>query len=202
MLRIQLDMTPATWQWWCFAVLALAMVMAVESDLRERRIPNLLVLLLLVAGLVLNVAGPDNGRAGPLDRFPGALGLAGSVLGALTGLLVFLPLYLLRGMGAGDVKLMAGLGSVVGSMEAVNLALSILLAGGGLALLRMLWSRRARLVLHQVAAVAGGWRQGGAASFDPRVQSGDRMPYALAMAGGLLAYGVWRFSDGQPPVQF
>lgn len=201
MLRIQFDMTPATWQWWCFAVLALAMVMAMESDLRERRIPNLLVLLLLVAGLVLNVAGPDNGRAGPLDRFPGALGLAGAAGGAVTGLLVFLPLYLLRGMGAGDVKLMAGLGSVVGPMEAVNLALSILLAGGCLALLRMLWFRRSRLVLHQLAAVASGWQQGGAV-FDPRVQSGDRMPYALAMAGGLLAYGIWRFSDGQPPLQF
>lgn len=178
------------------------MVMAVESDLRERRIPNLLVLLLLVAGLVLNAAGPDNGRAGPLDRFPGALGLGGAALGVLTGFLVFLPLYLLRGMGAGDVKLMAALGGVVGSAEAVNLALSILLVGGALALVRMLWSRRSRLVLRQVLAVAGGAHAAGAASFDPQRQSVDRMPYALAMAGGLFAYGAWRFFDGRPLLQF
>lgn len=199
---MRLDITPATWQLWCLAVLSLAMVIAVEADTRERRIPNVLVLLLLCAGVVLNVLGPDNGRGGLFSHFPGALGASGAVLGALTGLAAFLPLYLLRAMGAGDVKLMAALGSFAGPMEALNLALSILVVGGVLAVLRMLWARKSRLVLSNVRLALGSLGRGTSQRFDPVTQSADRMPYALAFAGGLLAYGYWRFIGGAPLIGF
>lgn len=190
------DITPATWQLWCLAVLALAMLMAVEADTRERRIPNLLVALMLGAGVALNVLGPDNGRAGLFSHFPGALGLGGAVLGAATGLLAFLPLYGLRAMGAGDVKLMAAMGSFVGPLEALNLALSILVMGGVLALARMLWSGKSRLVLSNVRLALGSLGRGAAPGFDPATQSADRMPYALAFASGLLLYSYWRLTGG------
>src|SRR5450830_967562 len=147
---MSLDLTPATWQLWCFSTLSLAMVIAVDADTRERRIPNVLVLLMLCAGVSLNVLGPDNGRAGLFSYFPGALGAGGAVLGALIGLAAFLPLYWLHATGAGDVKLMAALGSFVGPMEVLNLALSILVVGGVLAVLRMLWTRKSRLVFSNV----------------------------------------------------
>ena len=192
------DITPAAWQLWCFAVLSLAMLIAVESDVREHRIPHVLVLLMLGAGVALNVLGPDNGRGGLFSQFPGALGASGALLGALLGLVVFLPLYGLRAMGAGDVKLMAALGSFVGPMEVLNLALSILVMGGVLAVLRMLWVRKSRLVLSNVILALGSLRGGAAQQFDPVTQSADRMPYALAFAGGLLSYGYWRLSGGAP----
>lgn len=194
---MRLDITPATWQLWCFAVLALALVIAVEADTRERRVPNVLVLLLLGAGVALNALGPDNGRGGPFGQFPGALGASAALLGALTGLALFLPLYGLRAMGAGDVKLMAAMGSVAGSMETISLALSILVAGGVLAVLRMLWSRKSRLVLGNVKLALSGLVFG-VRTFDPATQSADRMPYTLAFAGGLLAYSYWRLSGGAP----
>lgn len=193
---MHLDIAPATWQLWCLAVLALAMLIAVEADTRERRIPNLLVLLMLGAGVALNVLGPDNGRAGLFGHFPGALGLGGAVLGAATGLLVFLPMYGLRAMGAGDVKLMAALGSFVGPLEALNLALGVLLMGGVLALARMLWSRNSRLVLSNVRLALGSLGRGAAPRFDPATQSADRMPYALAFASALLLYSYWRLTGG------
>ncbi len=195
---MNLDPSPATWQSWCFAALFLAMVIAVEADARERRIPNVLVLLMLGAGLALNLLGPDNGRGGLFSNFPGALGARGALLGALVGLAVFLPLYWLRAMGAGDVKLMAAVGSFAGPMETVNLALSILVMGGVLAVLRMLWSRKSRLVLSNVRLALCGLGRGAAQRFDPTTQSADRMPYALAFAGGLLSYGYWRLSGGAP----
>lgn len=194
---MRLDITPATWQLWCFAVLALAMVIAVEADTRERRVPNVLVLLLLCAGVTLNALGPDNGRGGPFSQFPGAMGASGALLGALAGLALFLPLYGLRAMGAGDVKFMAAVGSVAGPMEAISLALSILVAGGVLAVLRMLWSRKSRLVLGNVKLALSGLVFG-VRTFDPATQSADRMPYTLAFAGGVLVYGYWRLSGGAP----
>lgn len=163
--------------------------------MRSRRIPNVLVLLVLGAGMALNGLGPENGRGGLFSQFPGALGVSSAVLGALTGLALFLPLYALRAMGAGDVKLMAALGSFTGSLEAISLALCILVAGGVLAVLRMLWAGSSRLVWSNVRLVLGG---GTARTFDPATQSAERMPYALAFAGGLLAYGYWRLSGGAP----
>lgn len=189
---MQWDLMPATWQRWCWAVLALAMAMALEADVRARRIPNTLVLALLGAGVLLNAVGPANGGGGALDAFPGALGAGGALLGALAGLLLFLPLYLLRAMGAGDVKLMAALGSVVGAADAPGLALCVLLAGGVLALLRMLWLRKTALVLRNIGALLAS--RGGA--FATPAGSADRMPFALAFAGGLLLYGGWRFAGG------
>lgn len=195
------DITPATWQLWCLAVLSLATVIAVEADVRERRIPNVLVLVMLCAGVALNVLGPDNGRGGLFSHFPGALGAGGALLGALAGFASFLPLYGLRAMGAGDVKLMAALGSFVGPMEALSLALSILVAGGVLAVLRMLWARKSRLVLSNVKLVLSGLMVG-TRPFDPAAQSADRMPYALAFAGGLVSYGYWRLVGGAPFISF
>lgn len=198
---MRLDITPATWQLWCFATLTLAMVIAVEADTRERRIPNVLVLVMLCAGVVLNVLGPDNGRGGLFNHFPGALGASGALLGALAGFASFLPLYGLHAMGAGDVKLMAALGSFVGPMEALNLALSILVAGGLLAVLRMLWARKSRLVLGNVKLALSGLMVG-SRKFDPVTQSADRMPYALAFTGGLMSYGYWRLIGGAPFISF
>jgi prepilin peptidase CpaA len=199
---MSVQITPAVWQLWCFAALSLAMVMVVESDVREHRIPNVMVLFMLLAGLALNGAGPANGREGLFSHFPGALGAGTALLGVLVGLALFLPLYLLRAMGAGDVKLLAALGAFMGPVEVIGLALSVLVAGGLLAVLRMLWAGKSRVVLNNVKLVLGSLGGGASPRFDPATQSADRMPYALAFAGGLLAYGYWRLSGGTPLVSF
>ena len=199
---MRLDVVPAVWQLWCCAALSLAMLIAVEADLRERRIPNVLVLVLLCAGIVLNVFGPANGDAGMFARFPGALGAGAAMLGALVGLALFLPLYLLRAMGAGDVKLMAALGSFVGPVDALSLALCILLMGGVLGILRMLWIRKTRLVFNNVMMMLDSLTTSTGPRFDPVTQSADRMPFALAFAGGLFSYGYWRLVGGAPFISF
>ena len=197
-----LDITPATWQLWCYSVLALAMVMVVESDVREHRIPNVVVLLLLCAGVILNAVGPANGRESLFSHFPGALGAGQAMLGALVGLALFLPLYLLRAMGAGDAKLLAALGAFAGPVEIISLALSVLVVGGLLAVARMLWTRKSRVVLGNVKLVLLSLGGGAGRQFDPATQSADRMPYALAFAGGFLAYGYWRTSGGAPFISY
>jgi prepilin peptidase CpaA len=90
---------------------------AVVSDLRHHRIPNLLILLGLALGLANQV------HAGGID------GLGNSALGILIGFGVFLPLYVLGGMAAGDVKLMAMVGGFLTPADALWAALYSLIAG-------------------------------------------------------------------------
>ena len=201
---MQVNLVPEAWQAMGLTALALLVLTALVSDLRQRRIPNTLVLLMLGAGLLINLFGPQTslGGTGLLTTSPSALGIKGAVLGALTGLAILLPFYLLRAMGAGDVKLMAGIGGFVGPAAAINVALFILVTGGVLAVVRMVWVRKTQLVLFNVVTALGQCIPGSVARFDAATQSADRMPYALAMAVGLLAYGAWIFSGHHPIVNF
>jgi prepilin peptidase CpaA len=201
---MQTKLAPDAWQALGLTALALLVLAAVVFDLRQRRIPNTLVLLALGAGLLINLIGPQIvlSGSGLITPYPGALGVKGALLGALTGLAVFLPFYLLRAMGAGDVKLMAGIGSYIGPAAAIDVALFILVTGGVMAAVRMVWVRKTQLVLFNVFTALSQLVPGTAAQFDPATQSVDRMPYALAMAGGLLVYGVWIFNGHAPLVSF
>lgn len=197
-----MELSPSTWQLWSVVALSLVMTAALISDLRQRRIPNPLVLVALVAGLLAHLAGPANGAGGLFAYWPGSLGARGAVLGALTGLLVFLPIYLLRAMGAGDVKLMAGIGSFAGPADTLNLALCMLAMGGVVALGRMAWKGNSRKVLGNVVTVLLPPVSESGQRLDPATRSADRMPYVPAMAGGLLAYGGWRLAGGAPWIPF
>ena len=99
---------------------------AVASDLHRHRIPNFLVVL----GLALGLAG--QAYAG------GFSGLGDGALGMLIGFGVFLPLYTLGGMAAGDVKLMAMVGSFLTPHYALWAALFSMIAGGLCGLLLVL----------------------------------------------------------------
>lgn len=197
-----MDLNPSTWQHWCYAALALFSGMAIDADLRERRIPNVLVLAALVTGVALHALGPANGREGMFGYFPGALGAGKAMAGAVAGLLLFLPLYVVRATGAGDVKFMAALGAYSGPVEAVSLALAVWAAGGLLAVVLMLVRGKVRLVLRNLSVITQGHARGGLQAFDPATQTAERMPYALAFGMGVLAYGYWRHLGHMPFVSF
>ena len=108
---------------------------AVVSDLRHHRIPNLIVLLGLALGLV------NQAYAGGID------GLGNGVLGVLIGFAVFLPLYALGGMAAGDVKLMAMVGGFLPPGDALWAAFYSLFAGSLCGLLIVLVHGQVRRTL-------------------------------------------------------
>lgn len=90
-------------------------------DLLFRRVPNSLLLFFL--GLDLVWLGMTGHGIGGMDWQQ-------SMLGGIIGLLLFIPLYALRAMGAGDVKFFAVLGGLLGPQHLIPLWLiGSLLAG-------------------------------------------------------------------------
>jgi len=105
--------------------------LAAIIDVRSRRIPNWLSLSAFVAGLVLHAAG---GRAGLITALFGS-GLA---------LLIYVPLFAVQALGAGDVKLMAALGAILGPAAWFWVFLATCLVGGALAVLTALARKNLR----------------------------------------------------------
>ncbi|MDE1181670.1 prepilin peptidase [Paraburkholderia sp.] len=122
-------------------VMTLVLIAAL-SDLRTRRIPNWLV------ATALCVAVPVQWMVhGGIEGMELWLG------GVLTGALVFLPGYVMRMMGAGDVKLMAAIGAFCGASGAFEIGMSVCVIGGIWALFEMLRLRQMRAGLQGVAVL-------------------------------------------------
>ena len=101
----------------CFGALICAMAGAV-ADVRSRRIPNRLTVSALVSGFALHLI------------LQGLKGLEMSAAGALIAGGAFFLLFVVGGMGAGDVKLMGAVGAWVGAAHALQ-ALAVTAIGGG-----------------------------------------------------------------------
>ena len=102
---------------------------AVVTDLKSRRIPNLLLLPALSLALMLHAI--DAGMAG----------LATATGGLALGLAMLMPLYAVGGMGAGDVKLLGVIGSFLGPWGAVVAGLATMMAGAILGIAFLLCQR-------------------------------------------------------------
>ncbi len=168
----------------CAALLGALLLAACWSDARTRRIPNRLVLAGTLAGLALNALLPSG--PGLFSPAPGGLGFFSALGGFAIGLGALLPLYLLRTMGAGDVKLMAMTGAFLGPAAIPGAVLMTLIAGGILAL-AMAWRhglvRSALVNVHAMLILAlTGQRE---AMEVP--QTAATLPYALAISAGTLA---------------
>jgi prepilin peptidase CpaA len=168
------------------AILLSASAWAVREDLLAHRIPNRLTGSLLCLGFLLQFI------------IAGWSGLGQAALGTLVGLAILLPLYALRAMGAGDVKLLAAIGALLGPHWALVAGIYTLLAGGVLAVLYvMIGSARAAL-----APAGESWKQrlhhAGARAQQLRR---ERFPYALAIAVGALC-AVAQRGDLQALYQF
>lgn len=180
--------------WVC---LALLLALAVWHDVRSHRIPNPLV----VSGILLGVA--LNGLLPLLAALPpghlGSLGWGSSLLGVAAGLAVLLPMYLLRALGAGDVKLMAMVGAFVGPEAVLGAAVATLVAGGVLALGAALRSQVVGLMLRNVRTLLTSsvvqLGAGGSPQVPAVAQSAGKLPYAVAIAAGTACYLAWSLAQ-------
>src|SRR5690606_34687669 len=109
------------------------LVLAAWTDWRERRIPNAICLVLLAAGIGWHALVMD-GEGLFTSSLAGGLGLSASAIGAFAAFVGLFPLYLLRVLGAGDVKLATAIGAWVGWQALLPWALLVMIVGGVLAL--------------------------------------------------------------------
>jgi prepilin peptidase CpaA len=180
-------------------LLCALLALAVWNDLRTRRIPNALVFGGAVLGIALNCLYPDG--AGLFIAPQGGIGFVWSLAGLATGLALLVPMYAMRALGAGDVKLMATVGAFVGPWGTVVSVLLTLLAGGVLALAVAAWNGRLRAMVrntYQMGVYAFMRRLGGEElKVEAPAEASGRLPYALAIAAGTLPYLVWGAWRGQ-----
>jgi len=150
---------------------------ACVTDVRTRRIPNALTFGAAAAALVFHVVTP-NGH--------GAMSVvAGWFVGAA---MMFLP-FALRGLGAGDVKLVAALGAWLGPANAVWLAVYAMIAGGVLSLVVAACHGYLKRALANIWLLLQHWAVVGLRPLDTislEGSNGPRLAYAVPIFAGVL----------------
>ena len=162
----------------------LILVIAIYTDLHKRKISNLLILFGLVSSLVVQLFSPQG------------FGFTQWGVGVLVGFICFFPLYFLRAMAAGDVKLMMVVGGFVGFPLVITAAIYSYAAGGILAFLIVLGKGQFRQLIHNLRVMitpiyikmTSGVDVGDGLIRKANLEQASigRMPYALAIAAGTL----------------
>lgn len=161
------------------AILFAVVIVAGLSDLRLRRIPNWLTVSALVLGIAFNTALLPHG-------------FMQSCIGLACALAVYLPLYLVRGMGAGDVKLMAAVGAIAGPANWFGIFLITALVAGAASLALVILRKRFRTTLRNLLGIASAlWQRQLPAARNEHLRIDNpnalRMPHgAFIMSGAML----------------
>lgn len=153
------------------------LILAVITDLNTLKIPNSLIVFGLIASLVCQCVAIEG--AGALNW----------LVGVTAAFICFIPLYMLRGMAAGDVKLMMAVGGFLGYPLIIKAVICVFLSGGVLAIVYVLLKGRFKHLLQNMHMM---WTNfyikvtSGVSVADDDVMknSAGRMPYALAIAVG------------------
>ena len=162
-------------------LLAVLVVACSATDLRERRIPNAILEPALMAALFL---GGLDGLHGLLDAFGGLI----------VGIGMLLPLHVLGRMGAGDVKMMGVVGSMLGAWGAVVAGLATMMAGAVLAVVYVMWIFFKPNIVACMSGIARFVTGPAQPSGDPTSLQTLRVteiPYAVAIAAGTFATLVY-----------
>lgn len=148
-------------------------VAATVVDIRRRRVPNVLTMGLASVGLVLAMAGVSGVTVG------GALG------GLALGLALLLPAHVFGATGAGDVKLLAAFGALLGPGGVFEAFLRAAILGGVMALAVALWRGRLRETLYGTAMLVT-TRNRAVTAIIEHPAANNRFPYAPAIACGAV----------------
>ena len=165
-------------EWIVLGTLAAGAGIAAAIDLRTRRVPNPLTAALTALGLVFAAAGISG------------LSVSASILGCVLGLALMLPGHLFGATGAGDVKLFAAAGALIGPAPIVTAFFYTALAGGLLALVVAVRRRRLQRTLNGAVQLVATAAANSSAIAGPL--ENNRFAYAPAIAVGTLIAALGR----------
>jgi prepilin peptidase CpaA len=163
-------------------VVAAAGGLSTIVDLRTRRVPNPLTLGIALTGVGLAAAGVTR------------VSVVGALMAFAIGFALMLPGHLFGATGAGDVKLLAALGTFLGPAGTVAAFLYTAVAGGLLAVATAACRRSLRATVGRTTALV---LSGGANASEIEGPSVDnRFAYAPAIAIGAMVAVLWPLSRG------
>jgi prepilin peptidase CpaA len=158
------------------SAVAVALISA-AWDLKTRRIPNVLTFGSTIVALGVHLYAS------------GLSGAGWSIAGWLVGVAFFLPFFVLGGMGAGDVKLLAALGAWLGPGQAAWVALFSLIAGGVLGVAVAVSYGYLTQAFANIAWMFQFWRSEGPKPVPDvtlATHRGPRLAYAVPVLAGLM----------------
>jgi prepilin peptidase CpaA len=165
-------------------LVAFFLVEAAVIDGLKLKVPNWLTFHLVAGGLAF------------WAWYGGTAGLLSSLGGAGLGLALLLPLYAIGGMGAGDVKLFAGVGAWVGASVTIGAFMVSAIVGGMMALAMVAWTGDYarhwvlfQTIGHEILSVRDPAKLAEAAA--ARKPSMLLLPYGIPLAVGSIAYFAW-----------
>ena len=156
-------------------------VLIIYHDVRYRRIPNPFVLATLISGITLNFV------------LGGVHGALSSIGGCVLAFILMFILHIFGAMGAGDVKLFAAIGSVIGAHLVLPTFVVVVLTGGVLALVTILRSRLFLTTMHRVLQILvgllPGWQM---PKFSVPADRRLTIPYGAAITiGAIIAIAIF-----------
>ncbi|MEN6451993.1 MAG: A24 family peptidase [Thermoguttaceae bacterium] len=169
---------------WPIWLVSAVLILAASIDGWKLKVPNRITYPLIIGGWIYATASF------------GWEGLAWSLLGTVVGLALLLPAYAIGGMGAGDVKLLAGVGAWIGSTDTLYAFCVSAIVGGVIALLMISWRTEGRRhltqfwgILQEIVIIRNlNTLSEIAAERKSRMQL---LPYGIPIAIGSISYFVW-----------
>lgn len=156
-------------------LLIITLVICCITDLKVRKIYNKIIFPILFSVLLLQLI---------LNGFSG---LKISLLGFASGIAILIIPFILGGLGAGDVKLLALIGALKGGIFAINTALYMFIIGGAIALIIIIFHKETmnffKSFVYFLLGLVSGHRYNLVFSTTPFIQ---KFPYSIAIAGGAL----------------
>jgi prepilin peptidase CpaA len=162
-------------------LLGILALLAASYDIRYRRIPNWLVLAGIVIGFAWNL------------HAAGWSGLGHAAAGLGLGFALYFPLYLLRARGAGDVKLLAAVGAIVGPGNCFWVFILTALLGGVIAMIVLLLNKRVghtffnlSFIMSDLLRLRAPYKSSD--ELDVTTSKGMRLPHGAMIAVGVAAF--------------
>jgi prepilin peptidase CpaA len=169
-------------------VVLAAVVVSAVTDVWKFKVHNVLTFPLLIGGLLFH------------GIMQGPLGLSGSLLGAAFGFCILIGIYILGGMGAGDVKLMTAVGAWLGLELTFYVFVASSLAAGIYAIALIVFHHRVaetwfnvKIAGYRLAALGRflGTEQRVEAAVAQSDRRGRIIPFAAMIAFGVVATIWW-----------
>jgi prepilin peptidase CpaA len=177
----------ANWPIWTVSTV---LVLAAVIDGIQLKVPNWITFPMIATGWVYS------SMAYQLDESTWWVGLGWSLMGTAVGLALLLPAYAIGGMGAGDVKLLAGVGAWVHATDTFY-AFAVSAIVGGLIALGMIaykqsWHKHTGQffgILHEISSIKNPETLATIAA--ERKSRMFLLPYGIPIAIGTIGYFMW-----------